>query len=369
MARIYTNFISEEECIGDSLETINTNFSALDVAVQNSTQATNTAVQGLTGNVTELLKGIHNIMNIRMSLSNTTAITTTDIKNATNLYIHPYNGAVVSLWNTTINRWELKQFSSIITVSLASLMADTNYDIYLHFSSGNFQVEFVAWPSQAAGSVPPATGSQNGILVKSGEPNKRLIGCLRTTNAGQTEVSFGRVAAVGGSHPKLFVWNLYNQHPASFSILETGTVNGYSTGINGWTSTAAGATAAANGPFEKFGGVNAFNNKISFISRAPQAVNLNTTAYVKNATPFYFTYSLNLETPTVSQFFSRTPGIPIFEATSGGLAVVPAYTNTIVSGYHYLQLVSMTYATKTQVYVTWTGDRHSYGTIGTLATY
>ena len=365
MARLLTGYIDENDCMGDSLGdqtigggskgTINANSLVLDEAVQS-----------LSGNVTELLGGIHNIMNIRMSLSNTTAITTTDIINATNLYIHPYNGAVVSLWNTTKNRWELKQFSSIITVSLASLAAITNYDIYLHFSSGSFQVEFVPWSSQVAGSAPPTTGSQNGVLVKTGEPNKRLIGCLRTTNAGQTEVSFGRTAAVGGSHPKLFVWNLYNQHPVSFSILETGTVNGYSAGLNGWTSTAAGATAAANGPFERFGGA---NNKISFISRAPQAVNLNTTTFNKNAIAYYFTYSLNLETPTVAQFFSQTPGIPIYEGGQAGEAVVPAYTNTIVPGYHYIQLVSMTYAAQTQVYITWTGDRHSYGTIGTLATY
>ena len=358
MARVHTTAFNETDCIGDCYEPINNSLDNLDTAVQN-----------ISGNVTELLGGIHNIMNIRMSLSNTTAITTTDIKNATNLYIHPYNGAVVSLWNTTINRWELKQFSSIVTVSLASLAADTNYDIYLHFSSGSFQVEFVAWSSQLAGATPPATGSQNGILVKSGEPNKRLIGCLRTTGSGQTEVSFGRVAAVGGSHPKLFVCNLYNQQPASFSILETGAVNGYSVGLNGWTSTTAGANAGTTQQFEKFGGAGAINNKISFISRNPQAVNLNTTTYVKNAIAFYFTYSLNLETPTVAQFFSQTPGIPIFEATSGGIAVVPAYTNTIVPGYHYLQLVSMTYAAQTQVYITWTGDRHSYGTIGTLATY
>lgn len=369
MARIHTRFIYENECIGDSLSSINVSFENLDNSVQSLSGNITDLENTVEDDINSLLGGIVNSMNIRMSLSNSTAITTTDIKNATNLYIHPYNGTAVSLWNTTINKWELKQFSSILTVNLNSLAANTNYDVYLYYTAGTFNVEFVAWSSQAAGSAPPTTGFQNGILVKSGEPNKRLIGCLRTTNAGQTEVSFGRVAAVGGSHPKLFVWNLYNQQPASFSILETGTVNGFSNGINGWTSTTFGANAAANGPFEKFGGINAFNNKISFISRAPQAINLNTTTFTKNAIAFYFTYSLNLETPYVSQLFSQTPGIPIFEATSGLVAVVPAYTNTIVPGYHYIQLVSMTYATQTQVYITWTGDRHSYGTTGSIATY
>ena len=39
--------IEEDQCIGDSLETLNYNFSALDVAVQNSTQATSTTILAL----------------------------------------------------------------------------------------------------------------------------------------------------------------------------------------------------------------------------------------------------------------------------------------------------------------------------------
>ena len=112
MARVHTTPFNETDCIGDCYEPINNSLDNLDTAVQDL----DTEVQSVSGNVTELLGGIHNIMNIRMSLSDTTAITTTDIKNATNLYIHPYNGEVVSLWSTTRSRWELKQFSSIISI-------------------------------------------------------------------------------------------------------------------------------------------------------------------------------------------------------------------------------------------------------------
>lgn len=41
MPRQFTVEIDEDECIGDSLETLNTNFSALDVAVQSLTAVTN----------------------------------------------------------------------------------------------------------------------------------------------------------------------------------------------------------------------------------------------------------------------------------------------------------------------------------------
>lgn len=47
MTRKFTKIIKEDECIGDSLVTLNSNFSALDVAVQNSTQATNTTISEL----------------------------------------------------------------------------------------------------------------------------------------------------------------------------------------------------------------------------------------------------------------------------------------------------------------------------------
>jgi len=47
MTRKFTDVIEEDECIGDSLVTLNSNFSALDVAVQNSTQATNTTISEL----------------------------------------------------------------------------------------------------------------------------------------------------------------------------------------------------------------------------------------------------------------------------------------------------------------------------------
>ena len=123
----YTTEINENECIGDSLTTINANFSALDVAACN--------LAGLNDIVNSLLGSISSLMNIRISLSNSSPIITTDITNTANIYIHPYNGSVVSLWNTTLNKWELKQFTSILPVGLAGLASNTNYDVYLYLNS------------------------------------------------------------------------------------------------------------------------------------------------------------------------------------------------------------------------------------------
>jgi hypothetical protein len=348
MSRKYTNTISETQCIGDSLNTINTNYENLDLGLQG---------------IDSLLTSIPSLMNIRMSLSPTLPILAANSTVSNTLYIHPYNGNVVFLYNTVNNAWELKRLTSVISRPLQGLAANTNYDVYLSYNTtlNNFEVSFVAWANQLEGSTPPATSIQDGVLVKISDPGSRLIGCIRTTNAGQTEISFGRNSAVGGSHPKIFVWNLYNQQPTSFSILETGSV----ASINFWDSTANGDNAGANGPFEMFGGA---GNKVSFICRQPIVTALNSIHYTGNNICFYFGYSLDKETPMAAEIFANTPGVPIYESCRNG-DLAQSFYYTVPAGYHYIQLVSMTYAGQLQRYLVWTGDRHSYGTVGTLAAY
>lgn len=366
----FTDEINENECIGDSLQTINTNFKDLEVSLCQAVSD----IANLANKISAIRPGVQSLMNIRMSLSPSQAIGITDILSTT-LYVHPYNGNAVTLWNTTKNEWETRQFNSILSVNLSQAGAqapNSNYDVFLFYdeSTSSYKVECVLWDSHVAGAAPPAIGLQDGVFVKPGQPNKRLIGCLRTTNtAGQTEISFGRISLFGGSYPKIYIWNLYNQEPASFSILETGTPSG---GINRWTSTGAGDTGNTNGPFERFGNINPSTgingNKVSFICREPQVVTLNSVHYVENNICYYFGASLDLETPTVAQLFQKTPGVPIYELCSAGNLPF-SYTNTVQSGYHFVQMVSMTYSGQTQNYLTWTGDRHSYGTIGTISNY
>tara|TARA_R110000868_G_scaffold55422_5_gene172229 strand:- start:1678 stop:2811 length:1134 start_codon:yes stop_codon:yes gene_type:complete len=366
-----TQTIDRTECIGNSLSKINGNFSAIDNGL---CQLTN-EVSGLSNTVGGILPSLPSLMSLRMSLSPSASLTTGDIKDASTIYIHPYNGNSVSLYNTTTNKWEILFLTSIKNKSLIGLLANTNYDVFIYHDGVDFQFEFQEWNS----NLPPTLFILDGAIVKSsGERNKRLIGCLRTTNTGQTEVSFGRTAAVGGSHPKVFLWNLFNQLPLSFSILESGngwtspTVTSGTNAIRSWTSTAAGATAGNNGPFEMFGGA---NNKISFICRDPEVITLNSVMYIQNTTAVctYFSYSLDLETPTVAQLFEKTPGVPIFRTCIADTAITQSYNNTIQPGYHYMQLVSMTYSGTVSQYLVWTGSqgglRHSYATIGILSNF
>jgi len=310
------------------------------------------------------------IMNVRMSLSPNTPTPTTSLtgSNAGTLYVHPFKGDTVTLYDTALSAWKAYTYNTVIGTPLVNIcsIADTCYDIYLGIKGGAFEITSRPWSNQTVGPnnfiSTAETNYIDGIALHPTDRSKRLIGSIRTTIAGQSEYSFGTTAAVGisGTHPKLFVWNMYNREPVSFSILDNRGID------QGWTTTTLGQNGAADGPFERFGGTS--NNKVSFIAREPVIINLNSIHFVQiigAAYGYYFAYSLNLETPTVSQMLASAPGVPIFETYSGS-AMAQGVSFRILPGYNYVQLVSMTYAGQSVRYWTWGGNRHSYGTTGVI---
>jgi hypothetical protein len=360
--RLYTNNIPETQCIGDSLNTINTNFQNVDFRIQD---------------IDGLLTSIPSLMNIRISPSSTQSVVTQSVATTT-LYIHPYKGDVVFLYNTTKQIWELKRVTSIIPVSLAGLQPSTNYDVYLSFNNGTntFNVNFVSWGNNNPGAVPPALNTSNGprllngVLVNNNNNAQRLIGCLRTTGTGQTEINLGTIARPGGSNPQIFIWNLYNPEPIAFSIIDSGaselSPTPGSDGLRTWSAPAVGGTQE----FIPYGGT---GNRVSFITRNPQVVSM-TSLFRLAATPnnaiaaYYFTYSLNVVTPQSADIMRETPGMIIHEqqgrAGDGG---TQGFSNVIKPGYHFIQLVHRSGAGL--VHYVYTGERHSEGTTGTVSSF
>jgi len=311
------------------------------------------------------------IANIRLSLDGNTPIESGDRTNISNVWMHPYNGNKLSLFDLSRQRWMLREVKNIYRKSLEGLAANTNYDIFAFYlsASDTIDLEFVNWSDSKAGAPPPNLPQKDGVKIKSNtEPNKRLIGCLRTTDAGRTEVTFGRTPKIGGSDPKILLWNAYNQEAASFSIIDSGGT-GVTGGIRYWLSTAAGKTGETNGPFEKFGGPTAFGNRVSFITREQNNIGITSIHYVGYVACWYYAYALNQDTPTVAQLRQNLPGTPISETCTNG-GSTNTFNSLIPPGYNYLQAVSMTYGTAQQ-YLIWSGDgdRHSYGSTGTIEQY
>jgi hypothetical protein len=155
---------------------------------------------------------VKSVVNARISLSSSSAVPNANQSGGT-LYLHPYNGNEVALYSAITLRWSVVRFSGVQSFSLSGLAANTNYDVYL-YNSGTvllptLAVEFLAWSGLR---TPPTRATQDGVLVRSGNTSRRLIGVVRTTTTGQSVVYLGGVITTAGqaTYPRMYVANLYN---------------------------------------------------------------------------------------------------------------------------------------------------------------
>jgi hypothetical protein len=105
----------------------------------------------------------------------------------------------------------------VVSFSLSGTAASAIYDIYV-YNSGTVQnpvlaVDFGAWVDA---NTPPQRTLKDGILCKSGTPERRLVGIIKTTSAGNSTISLGGVVTAPGddAFPKLYLANLYNLYDA-----------------------------------------------------------------------------------------------------------------------------------------------------------
>ena len=154
--------------------------------------------------------GSNSTQDFRLTLVSNTPVMTSEVLAATTLYLTPYIGNKIALYNGSA--WDIVT-SAQVSLSLSGFTADTNYDIFAYNNSGTVTLESLAWTSSGAGTSTRATALayQDGVLVKSGTATRRYIGTIRTTGTtGQCQFSFGGLAN-GGVESKLFVWNYYNR--------------------------------------------------------------------------------------------------------------------------------------------------------------
>ena len=154
--------------------------------------------------------------------------------------------------------WSAASFSEI-TLSLAGLLSNTNYDIFVYDNAGSATLEAVAWTDNITRTTSLTT--QDGIYVKSGDSTRRYVGTIRTTSvAGQTEDSSGGANTIG----RRFIWNYTNRIKTTFLIHETTFSWSYSTGVwrrmNNNTNMKAEFIIGINEPTIEFYGVFSMNS-------------------------------------------------------------------------------------------------------------
>jgi hypothetical protein len=259
------------------------------------------------------------VMDLRLTLASNTPVMTTAVTAATTLYLTPYKGNSIGLYSS--GAWSVLQTAQV-SLSLAALSANTNYDIFAYNNSGTVTLEALAWTSSGAGTSARATALayQDGILIKSGDATRRYIGTIRTTGTvGQCEFSFGGIGT-STIEAKLFVWNYYNRVQTNAFIADN---------TASWTYS-PGAWRAANNN-------SAF--RASFvIGVKEEAIDAYYLAYTTGSASIAFRNSLGLDSVTAPHA-NAVIGITNYAQYStpmANLSVTPS------DGFHFVSAIEST---------------------------
>ena len=239
MYKDFTTRIDPAECLTTSRVILNSNFNSLYTGCRDVNevitltedtgvdilQRANTVVK----NINSLLSS--EIYNARLTLSPTDSNSTENIE-STNIYIHPYGGNTIALYNLKYDSWLTYSLQAPKSFALKdqennALTANTNYDIFLSYLD-DFTVTFIKWGDESLLQF------NEGVCVQKGDVTKRYIGCLRTTKKGTTEVKY-TVTSTHGDRLKSFLWNYKNQ--TTKQVKNILTVEYGLTNFNSWVRT------------------------------------------------------------------------------------------------------------------------------------
>ena len=298
------------------------------------------------------------LIGIRLSLDSMTPTSNTNQVDVGTVYVHPYKGGTIPLFSVESNQWFGQEIDTPLSFSLAGLAANTSYDIYLYIESNIIKAEFVAWTTNTPGTFLPPRAYKDTVAVKVGEPNKRLVGCIRTTLAGKSEQSFA-MKVVGGGSPKQFLWNAQNQLPISCYNFDKG----------GWSAQNTDMTTGNTGWLRlNSGTAEGKNNRFSFLIGGNTPINLLSQIHAQpgrgpDGVAGYHTLSVNNEdSPAISGY-----GIVTSEASGPNINITSFMNHTFSPGYYFVQLFEKWYTGGILVEITDTGHgnaQHTGFTVG-----
>ena len=165
------------------------------------------------------------IQDFRLTLTTLTPVTTGDVTGATTIYMTPYKGNKIGLYNGT--SWDLITTSEI-SLAIGTLTADIGYDVFCYNNAGTATLEFTAWTSATARAT--ALVMQDGILCKTGALTRRYIGSFYTTTTTTTTDSV----------EKRYLFNYYNRARKSLYKSDSTATWNYTTAT--WRQARAAAT-------------------------------------------------------------------------------------------------------------------------------
>ena len=258
------------------------------------------------------------VQNFRLTLVTGTPVMTTDQTAKTTVYLTPYTGNRIALYDGS-SAWSILT-SAEVSLSLSGYTADKNYDIWAYNNSGTLTLDSTVWTNDTTRAT--ALAYQDGVLVKSGTTTRRYIGTIRITGTtGQTEFTIAPTAATGGTNNKLFLWNYYNRIPL-IAICRDDT--------NSWTYSSATWRNANNSA----------SNRVSFVTGVAESsidAVYNQLARCSNG---YVHNGIGYDSASAISGFSGIAG-------SDGVAysknnAIAEYTLVPSAGFHYMQALELT---------------------------
>ena len=158
---------------------------------------------------------------LRLTGVSNTPVMTSDSTSLSTIYLTPFQGSMVSLYNGS--SWDLVS-SGEVSLAVTGRTTDLPFDIFAYNNAGVVTLEFLDWTSATA----RATGltRQDGVWTKTGDATRRYMGSCRARSA----TTFHWVQAGSDAPAKLDLFNANNRVHVAFQCIAT---------TNTWTYTTA----------------------------------------------------------------------------------------------------------------------------------
>lgn len=263
------------------------------------------------------------VQELRLTLTTALPVTTADVTAAGTIYLTPYTGSHISLYDGA-------QWITYSTAEISLALTATSgkpYDVWCYSNAGTPTLETTVWTNDTTRAT--ALAYQNGVLVKSGTATRRYVGSFYASGANITEDSYA----------KRYVWNYYNRVLRPMRVVDT---------TNSWTYTVAAfqqARATAT-------------NQLDFMLGVAEDVvqaEVHTIAANGAGSGVFFTNGIGLDSTTVDSSTIRVnPSINNGATTAQSNHAV--YDGIPPAGRHTLVWLEYSVATNT---TTWYGDDNS----------
>lgn len=260
-----------------------------------------------------------NTVNGRLTTESGVPISNADRTAQGTIYFTPFRGNQIALYDGAA--WQLVSFAEL---SLAlTVTSGNNYDVFVDYNGGTPQLALsAAWTNDTTRA--DALALQDGVYVKSGATDHRLVGTIRASGANVT----------ADSEANRYVWNAYNRVPRSMrAALET---------TNSWTYTTATFRQA---------NANTANQLNYVVGLAEDAVEVDVYAiHANSVTLIAATAGIGINSTSVNS--AHLFGIQHVNTTNYGITAKYRGTPATV-GYNFIAWLERSVATGVS---TWFGD-------------